>query len=77
MTVRMKEWLTTAEAAVAFGRSKRTIRLWAHDGRQPANPTLRIRTQADGRSSLLNAEDLRRVARFKDAYLQAPTFGRR
>ncbi|HWU31046.1 MAG TPA: helix-turn-helix domain-containing protein [Microbacterium sp.] len=72
----MKPWLTTAEAAALFGRSKRTIRLWVHDGRNPKNPTLRIRTETTGRRTLLNSEDLRRVAGFKDAYLDAPTFGR-
>jgi hypothetical protein len=72
----MKPWLTTAEAALAFGRSKRTIRLWVHDGRDADNPLLRIRTEPAGRAVLLNSEDLRRVSEFKNSYLDAPTIGR-
>ncbi|MGN7977421.1 hypothetical protein ACTJJ4_07585 [Microbacterium sp. 22195] len=76
MSQRMKPWLTTAEASALFDRSKRTIRLWVHDGRDAKNPLLRIRTETAGRRTVLNSEDLRRVADFKDAYLDAPTFGR-
>jgi hypothetical protein len=72
----VKPWLTHAEAAFAFGRSKRTIRLWIHDGRSNSNPVLRIREERIGSQVALNAEDLRRVCAFKDTHREAPTFGR-
>lgn len=72
---RMKPWLTTAEAAVAFHRSKRTIRLWIHNSQQPdVNPLLCIRVQTVGRERRYSSEDLDRVARFKDAYRDAGDF---
>lgn len=72
----MKPWLTYAEAAIALGRSKRTIRLWIHDGHNNDNPTLRIREQRTAGQVTLNTEDLHRVKAFKDSYRNAPTFGR-
>ena len=75
----MKPWITVSEATVIDPervRSKRTIRLWVQEGRNPENPTLRIRTKREGQVKLLSSEDVARVARFKTAYLDAPTFGR-
>lgn len=73
----MKPWLTYSEAALVLQRSKRTIRLWVHDGRRSdANPMLRIQVELEGRITLLRTEDLSRVAAFKDRYRDAPTFGR-
>ena len=77
---RMKPWLTATEATAINPdriRSKRTIRLWVQEGRDPENPTLHIRTKVERGTRLLCAEDVRRVAAFKDAYLDTPTFGRK
>lgn len=74
----MKLWLTYAEAALTFGRAKRTLRLWVKESRDPdVNPMLRIRTTRDKEGRfLMNREDLDRVRAFKDAYRDTPTFGR-
>ncbi len=77
-TQRVKPWLTAAEASVIYKRSRRTIRLWVHDSQQPdVNPMLRIRVEVIDGVRRYSSEDLGRVARFKDAYRDAPTFGRR
>lgn len=75
----MKLWLTYAEAAFNFGRSKRTLRLWVQESRDPhVNPMLRIRTTRDDQGRfVMSREDLDRVRAFKDAYRDTPTFGRR
>lgn len=75
----MKLWLTYAEAALLFDRSRRTLRLWVQESRNPdVNPMLRIRTDRDDAGRfVMSREDLDRVRRFKDAYRDTPTFGRR
>lgn len=67
---RMAPWLSMNAAALATGRSKRTLRRWL------ADPDLKIRTREDESVRVINTEDLVRVEARKHAYTIAPTFGR-
>lgn len=68
---RMAPWLSMSAAALATGRSKRTIRRWL------ADPDLKIRTRELDGERLINTQDLQRVEARKHAYTTAPTFGRK
>lgn len=68
---RMAPWLSMAAAALATGRSKRTLRRWL------ADPDLKIRTREQDGVRMINTEDLQRVEARKHAYMIAPTFGRK
>lgn len=68
----MNELISYAEASIRLGRSKRTLRRWV------ADPENNIRTQRGSDGTLrVNAADLYRVEARKNAYREAPTFGRR
>ncbi len=67
----MKPWLSYAEASMAFGRSKRTLRRWA------ADPAMKIRTRTVDGEKRLHSGDVARVEAWKSAYIDAPTFGRK
>ncbi len=66
----MKDWITSAEARALTGRRPRTIRLWKQQGR------IRTKLDGDGRTILLNTEDVTRVEAETAAYATRPTFGR-
>ena len=68
---RMAPWLPMNAAALATGRSKRTLRRWL------ADPDLKIRTREQDGIRVINTEDLLRVESWKHAYTTAPTFGRK
>ncbi len=67
----MNAWLTYAQAAMACGRSKRTIRRWVHDPRN--NIGVRY---SDNQGLTISYTDLRRVEAEKTKYRMTPTFGR-